>query len=103
MPSTGCTVAAWHVPESLHDPWSSSSLSPDVTQGPQTSWGQALTTMRTHVAWRQEHGISTMTEAIAFGKMLLERAEAVGMQRTRVSKTRGVLTCLGDSNAPAFR
>ncbi len=51
---------------------------------------------------QQENGISTMSEAIAFGKMLLERAEAVGMQRTRVSKTRAVPTCLGNSNAASF-
>jgi hypothetical protein len=35
---------------------------------------------------RQGNGISTMSEAIAFGKVLRERAEAVGMQGTRVSK-----------------
>jgi hypothetical protein len=43
---------------------------------------------RKHTAWLQEDGISSMAEAIAFGKMLLERAESVGMHRSRVSKVR---------------
>ena len=51
----------------------------DVAQSARQSNGAAVP--REH----QENGISTMTEAIAFGKMLLERAEAVGMQRSRVT------------------